>query len=69
MAYITILIGLVIILAMLVYAIVDAFIRVYFINGVEFEDDEFKWRYKYKFVFGEAGVYGLRKVYIFMGTK
>lgn len=65
----TIILGTVIGLSLLIGLMAYVFVEVYFIKGKEFEDEEFKWKYKYEFVFGRGGVYGLRKVYIFMGTK
>lgn len=68
-AYVTILLGLVVILGILAAAIIEVLVKLYFVDGREFEDEQFKWKYRYEFVFGKGGVYGLRKVYIFMGTK
>lgn len=65
----TILLGTAIGLSLLVGLMAYVFVEVYFIKGKEFEDEGFKWKYKYEFVFGRGGVYGFRKVYIFMGTK
>lgn len=44
-------------------------IKIVFIDGVPFEDEDFKWKWKLEFSWGKGGVYGIRKVYYFMGAK